>query len=249
MKAIPHQKKGRAFNYLRFAYHFGKAFPKFFGTSAKSCPICENRGRFLAFGQPPRFDALCPSCGGLERHRFLTLWINRNEAEFSGKRILHFAPEELIAQRLKMLGTTYVGTDITEGKADVVLDIQDLDLDDHSFDSIICLHVLEHVDDRRALSELFRVLSPGGIAVLMFPIVEGWATSLEEEDLPEPIRSMADRIRYFGQYDHVRYYGRDVRDRIRDAGFVLEEVSAGEPEVSSYGLLRGETIFLARKPL
>ena len=248
MKGIPHQKKGRAFNYLRFAYHFGKAVPKFFGTGPKSCPVCGNRGRFLAFGQPPRFDAICPSCGGLERHRLLTLWIDRSEAELAGKRILHFAPEELIAARLKALGGTYVGTDIREGKADVVLDIQNLALEDASFDAVVCLHVLEHVDDRRALAEVFRVLTPGGIGVFMFPIVEGWAKSLEEQDLPAPIRSTADRVRYFGQYDHVRFYGRDVRDRIRDAGFALEEISAQEPEVSTHGLLRGETIFLARKP-
>jgi len=248
LKAVRHQRTGHFFNYIRFAYHFGKAFPKFFGTGRKRCPICEYQGRFLAFGNPPRFDVICTSCGGFERHRLLTLWIDGNNSEISGRRILHFAPEELIAARLKAEGQLYVGADITEGKADVVLDIENLELEDESFDVVVCLHVLEHVNDRRALEELYRVLSSGGLALLMFPIIEAWEHSLEEEDLPMPIISRADRIRYFGQYDHVRYYGRDVRDRIRAAGFLIEEFVACEPEVSQYGLLRGETIFLARKP-
>lgn len=249
MKAVAHQRKGWLINFIRFAFHFGRAFPKFFiGTEIKNCSLCGSNSRFLAFGQPPRFDAMCPSCGGLERHRFFALWMNRNLHEVAGKDVLHFAPEEMIAERLRSYCKKYVGADIREGKADMAINIERMTLQDCSFDAIICLHVLEHVNDELALSEMHRVLSVGGIAILMFPIVEGWDRTLEEHDLPGVVFSAPNRTKYFGQHDHVRYYGKDVRGRIEAAGFLLEEVTSQEPDVSAHGLLRGERIFIARKP-
>jgi hypothetical protein len=103
---------------------------------------------------------------------------------------------------------------------------------------------LEHVDDKRALSELFRILEAGGIVVLMFPIVEGWDRTYENPAVNGP----ANRLLHFGQEDHVRYFGRDVRARIQAAGFTLEEFTAEEPLVHLHGLVRGEKVFVARRP-
>ena len=91
---------------------------------------------------------------------------------------------------------------------------------------------------------MFRLLRPGGRAILMTPIVEGWARSYENP----AARTAADRLLHFGQADHVRIYGRDLRDRIRAAGFDLMEYTAVEPDVRVYGLMRGETVFLATRP-
>jgi SAM-dependent methyltransferase len=100
------------------------------------------------------------------------------------------------------------------------------------------------VNDTLALAELFRLLKPGGKAIVSSPIVEGWAETYENP----AVLTTTERLIHFGQQDHVRFYGRDLRDRIRAAGFDLTEVTAVEPDVLTYGLIRGETLFIARKP-
>ncbi len=86
------------------------------------------------------------------------------------------------------------------------------------------------------------MLSARGVAVLMVPIVEGWRETYENPEIADP----AGRTLHFGQRDHVRYYGADFRDRVRNAGFALEEFTAVEPHVARHGLNRGEKIFIAR---
>jgi predicted SAM-dependent methyltransferase len=112
------------------------------------------------------------------------------------------------------------------------------------FDVIVASHILEHVDDRAALREIHATLRSGGLAIIMVPIVEGWATTYENSQ----VVTDADRLRHFGQEDHVRLYGRDLRERIRDAGFDLEEFSGSPADCLCMGLTPGETVFLARKP-
>jgi hypothetical protein len=56
-----------------------------------------------------------------------------------------------------------------------------------------------------------------------------------------------DRELHFGQYDHLQYYGRDVRKNITNSGFLLGEFTSVEPFVSKYGLKRGEKIFVAQR--
>jgi SAM-dependent methyltransferase len=104
--------------------------------------------------------------------------------------------------------------------------------------------VLEHVDDARALEQLRRVLSPNGILLLLTPVVDAWSQTYENPSVGgEP-----DRWLHFGQGDHVRYYGRDIVQRIANAGFDVARYVAAEPEVSRYGLVRGETIYVATVP-
>jgi len=159
--------------------------------------------------------------------------------------VLHFAPEPLLEEIVSAVADVYETSDLF-AKRDVThrVNIEDTGLPDASYDVIICSHVLEHVDDGKALAELYRMLVPGGVALLATPVVEGWATSYENAD----IDGEKDRLLHFGQGDHVRYFGRDIRDRIRKAGFMLEDFAAVEPDVHIYGLQRGETLFVATKP-
>ncbi len=210
----------------------------------RHCTVCGYQGRFVPFGNPPRPHARCLSCGTLERHRLFHLWLMRSGGIGAGQSLLHFAPEPAIRAMVEPLVGRYVTADYLRKDVDLNLDIQAIDLADASFDRIICNHVLEHVDDRRALAELFRILVPGGVALLSTPICEGWAETYEN---PE-VRPGPQAAAHFGQWDHVRFYGRDVRDRIRAAGFLLDEFVAVEPDVLRYGLWRGETLFIATRP-
>lgn len=211
------------------------------GVHPRLCNICGFEGRFRAIGMPPRLDARCPACGSVERQRLFKMWLDANADAFRGKEVLHFAPDSMLVPLLKPLAARYRSADLV-ASADLKLNIEQIALPDASVDAIVCLHVLEHVDDRKALAELRRILRPGGVLALMFPVVEGWRETYENP----AITSQSGRDLHFGQYDHIRYFGADCRTRITAAGFGLEEFTAVEPLVSRHGLIRGETVFAAR---
>ncbi len=228
----------------RFGVDAVKLWPKLFGVHPRECNICGRVGRFLAFGMPPRFDARCPKCGSLERHRLEAIWLGQNKAIIANNTVLHFAPESVLSELLLPVARKYIAADLDGRRGATVLNMENIALDDASVDLIVCNHVLEHVDDAKALSEFYRVLSPGGIALLMFPVIEGWSRTYENPQ----VATERDRIVHFGQADHIRFYGQDVRERIRAAGFELTEFTAEEPEVTRLALARGEKVFVARKP-
>lgn len=139
----------------------------------------------------------------------------------------------------------YVTADLAQVGADLVLDIENIALPDASVDVVLVSHVLEHVNDRAALAEIGRILRPGGRALIMVPIVEGWATTYESST----VRTAKDREEHYGQHDHLRYYGSDVRKRILDAGYSLREWTAPPEVIPRYALQRGEPIFIASPDL
>lgn len=191
------------------------------------CPICETRAAgFLAHGRIPRLNALCPGCGLLERHRIAWLYFQRKTDLLDGteKQVLHIAPEGRFQRRMKSkLGAGYLSGDLFDPAAMVKMDIMDIQYPDASFDVIYCGHVLEHVDDdRQAMREFHRVLRPDGWAVLMVPITA--ERTFEDPSIKDP----AERLRLFGQEDHVRCYGPDFTDRLRDAGFDVDMVKPSE---------------------
>lgn len=215
------------------------------GFAPRHCPICDYEGMFTPFGMPPRIDAHCPSCGSLERHRLYALLIARQTPFGVEDRVLHFSAKHDFGRLVQPLVGEYVTTEIRPStEPDIVLDIEAIDLPDGRFSRVICNHVLEHVDHRKALAELFRILTPGGRAFLTTPVIEGWGETYENPD----VEDRRGRILHFGQQDHSRLFGSDLRDFIREAGFSLSEFTATEPDVHKHGLWRGETIFIARRP-
>jgi SAM-dependent methyltransferase len=214
------------------------------GTGVRECPICGYHGKFKAFGHPPRYNAECPDCRCLERHRLFYLAVQRLQLLSARQSVLHFAPEEVIGQIVRQYDVSYLTADIMAGRASLVLDIQRIALPDRALDLVIVNHVLEHVDDVAALSELYRILKPGGRVIASVPIVEGWDETYENPGVADEIG----RDTHFGQSDHVRYYGRDFRNRITSAGFALQEFTVGGAESVRYSLLRGERIFIGTKP-
>jgi SAM-dependent methyltransferase len=210
------------------------------GGHERKCPICSYQGHFLPFGKPLRMDAMCGKCGSLERHRLLWLWLQGHEVQTP---LVHFAPEPILEQRFRKQFSDYRTADMFMPGVDLKLDIEAIDLPDNSVRTVMCHHVLEHVDDRRALSEMFRVIAPGGSLVCSVPIVEGWEETYE----PPAIQDPAARELHFGQSDHVRYYGRDFRDRVKAAGFELAEFTANGPDSVQFALLRGDKLFIGRK--
>ena len=209
----------------------------------KLCNICGYSGYFQAHWFPVRPEAKCPRCFSLDRHRLLKLWFEDHAGSFAEARVLHFAAEAAVTRFIKPTCREYLTADLAPGRAEIVLNIEAIDLPDSRFDIVVCSHVLEHVDDRRALAELYRVLSCTGFALLMFPLVEGWTTTYEDSSKT----TVEERWQYFGQGDHVRRYGADVRRRIVDAGFTLEEFTGLEPRATLHGLLPGEKLFIAKK--
>ena len=210
-----------------------------------TCPLCGFHGKFRCFGEPVRTAVRCPSCGSLERHRLFALAHRQGALDFKGKDVLAFASDQATRDVIRSSGPgSYDDSSWPPTpEAKFSLDIQSIDLPDGSYDVAVASHVLEHVDDRRALSELFRILRPGGQLIFMIPIAEGWAKTYEDPTKT----SERERHIHFGQFDHVRYYGADVRDRVRDAGFELAEFTASGPETIEYGLMRGEKVFIATR--
>lgn len=212
-------------------------------SHVRHCNICGYVGHFKTFGFPFRLDARCPQCQSLERHRLIKLWFDENKGRMTSKSALHFAPEPAVTRFVKPLVSKYLTTDLDPSLGEVVLNIEAIDMPDNSFDLIICSHVLEHVDDAKALREMHRILRPEGIALLMTPVIEGWRETYEDS----AIVSQQDRALHYGQRDHVRYFGSDIRSRITAAGFKLSEYTAVEPYVHKYALTRGEKVFVASK--
>lgn len=207
--------------------------------------------KFLPYGyENQRENVLSPSTLSLERHRLLWLYLKEHTAFFSDSlKVLHFAPEQAFYKRFRNLkNLDYTTTDLNSPLADVKADICDLPFQDNSFDFILCNHVLEHIpDDTKAMQEILRILKPGGTAILQIPQELDREITFEDDSITDP----KERAKIFGQYDHVRVYGRDFFDKLRRIGFEVEEVDLSsrlEPEVvDRYRLAKGEIIPVARK--
>lgn len=217
----------------------------------KECPLCGDRPEsFLPFGAKPRPNARCPKCGSLERHRLLWLYFREKTNLFKDHlKMLHVAPERQLAQLLKNLSNLeYLSADLESPHAMVKMDITNIQYPDHSFDVIVASHVFEHIpDDGKAMRELYRVLKPGGWAILQVPI---WG----EKTFEDPsITTPEARKREFGQHDHVRRYGWDgkYRERLENSGFLVKvdpfAKTLGPDKVKQYGLQVHEDIYYCEK--
>ena len=208
--------------------------------------------RFLPYGYgQQRPNVLSPSTLSLERHRLLWLFL-KNETAFFHKplKVLHMAPEQCFLSLFKkMKHLDYTTADLYSPIVDVKADILDLPFNDNEFDIVFCNHVLEHIeDDSKAMKELFRVMKPGGMGIFQVPQELAREKTYEDSNINTP----EDRAKHFGQYDHVRIYGKDYFNRLRKAGFKVDEVDYSKtlsPElVEKYCLAKGEILPVCFKP-
>lgn len=195
---------------------------------------------------------ICPACLSTSRER-LVLGMLVQDKHWTGKSVLHIAPEKRVYRRLiqEAVVTTadaepgfYQYTD-PNGKQE---DLCALSFDSHSFALVIANHVLEHIlDDRAAMREVFRVLVPGGRAILQVPYSTSLSATLEDETVIDS----AERSTLFGQRDHVRIYQLDdYCQRLRETGFMVtvyadEQLATLQPNA----IQAGEVFFIIQKPI
>lgn len=208
---------------------------------------------FLPYGYVhQRPNVLSPSTLSLERHRLLWLYLERKTDFFTKPRkMLHFAPEQAFYKRFKKMNhLEYTTTDLNSPLADVKADICDLPFKDNSYDIIFCNHVLEHIpNDDLAMEELYRVLKSGGFAILQIPQDLKRETTFEDDSITDPKK----RAEIFGQYDHVRIYGRDYFSKLKEKGFEVEQIALANEltleEIDRYRIDPKEILPVCHKPI
>ncbi|MHC5308670.1 class I SAM-dependent methyltransferase [Myroides sp. LJL116] len=206
---------------------------------------------FLPYGYATtRANVLSPSTLSLERHRLLWLYLVNETDFFSKKRsVLHFAPEQAFYKRFKkQANLNYITTDLESPLADVKADICNLPFEDNSFDMILCNHVLEHIpDDTKAMQELYRIMKPGAMGIFQVPQDLDRPTTFVDDSITDP----KERTLIFGQYDHVRIYGRDYFDKLAQIGFKVDPVdytsTLSDKEIQTYCLAKGEILPIVYK--
>jgi SAM-dependent methyltransferase len=215
------------------------------GKLRRFCPICGHDGVMISVGHPPRWDARCAQCGSRERHRLLWLWaIRTGTNELNGKRILHFAPEKALREALKN-NSKYETADLRQQGVTHQVDMTQLPMTNETYDVVVANHVLEHIDDdRRAMQELFRILRPGGIALLTVPINPTRELTYEDPTIVDP----GERQAHFNARDHRRFYGLDFGYRLKNAGFLVETFRMTPAEEVTYSLLPMEWLYVATRP-
>ena len=182
--------------------------------------------KFLPYGYgKQRENALSPSTLSLERHRLMWLFLRDDTDFFTSKekiKTLHIAPEQCFLDLFrKQTNLEYITSDLESPIADVKADICNLPFDDNSFNVVFCNHVLEHIiDDTKAMQELYRVLKKGGFGIFQIP----QDLSREKTFEDNTITNRTERAEIFGQYDHVRVYGRDYFSKLRSVGFEVDEI-------------------------
>lgn len=194
----------------------------------------------------------CAVCGSSDRARFVYYIMENftgilNESTCS---ILHFAPELAISEKLRAIhGNQYISADIVSERADVVADITELQFEEEQFGYVICNHVMEHVyEESKAFLEIRRCLQPGGILIFTAPIC--WSQNTYEDD---SVVTASDKIKYYGQEDHVRLYGNDIVERIASYGFDVELLRCNEiineKEIKKFGFLKEDSVLLCKKTI
>ncbi len=246
---------------LRCLFYYGNRY---------KCPVCNHNFRKMLpggfdlevikekeiIGSGLRENNICPYCQSTDRDRLVFEYLKYHTDIFGHKlRVLHVSPEPALYNRLrKQKNILYVtGTKYAEGyyyhKNIESIDLTQLHYGNDEFDMVICNHVLEHItDDSKAMSEIFRVLVKGGVAILQVPISLKLDTTYEDNS----ITGHKDREKHFGQFDHVRIYGKDYKNRLEDAGFKVllydpferQELSVNE---NKYALNVNEKLYIGYK--
>lgn len=269
LKALAKAVVPKQFRLLRYTlYERIRYYPELLFSLGRrlECPICGWKFRRMrpggfdypvltekrVVGASYHYDEVCPRCLSNSRERLLFLYLRTRPDFFSEpKHVLHIAPEPNLGKILRQnKNIKYITADLYEPNVMTRVDVMQMPFSDHSFDVVICNHVLEHVsNDKRAMSELYRILRPGGWAVLQVPVALALETTIEDPTATTDLR----RIDLFGQRDHVRLYAQgDYVERLKSIGFtvVVEQfaLSLMAADVPRYALTPEEVIFVAFKP-
>lgn len=231
---------------------FLKIIGFFYSGNKFEDPISGKKYRkLLPYGRTiMRENALAPHSMSLERHRLIWLYLKSKTDFFvNPKKVLHIAPEYCFVKPFKKLkNLEYVTADLNSPWADVKMDVQNIPFEESTFDVVLCNHVLEHVaSDTKAMQEILRVLKPGGFAILQVPIDYNIETTLEDEKYNTPEL----REKYYQQRDHLRLYGRDYAQRLRNVGFAVIEddfvKTLPKEQVTRYALPFNEILYICKK--
>ncbi len=168
------------------------------------CNCCNKTfSKFLPYGNQPRTNARCPWCLSLERTRLLLCYLERETSVFTPGR------------------GDYIAADLNPALGDMVVDITQIPFPEEYFDYIICSHVLGHVpDEAKAIDEMYRVLKPGGEALVMTVIDLSNPATYENRDVTTP----EERLVHYGEPDLVRLHGTDFGRRLQRANAQVEEI-------------------------
>ncbi len=211
---------------IRLSYPFKKVAPILYKGNNVECPVCERSFRkFLSYGSnvAHRENVLCPYDLTLERHRLMWLYLKDHSNFFTAEnlKVLHIAPEQCFHKRFKaQKNLDYRTADLVSPIADMHFDLHSIPLGDNQFEVVFCNHVMEHVDDAiQCMSELYRVMKPGGWGIMQVPQDLDRADTYEDASITSP----EDREKHYWQKDHVRLFGRDYPDWLQKAGFTVVE--------------------------
>lgn len=253
-------------------YFLKRLVNRIFKLNRRFCPVCQssfcfflplpsfykkNWAKYNFAYKAEDFETLnfrefsCPNCGSTDRDRLFALYLSNSFKPALQSRILDIAPSAGLSRWVKSnLDSKYITADLFMEGVDLKVNIENMsEIDNSEFDLVICSHVLEHVpNDQKALNELFRILKPGGQAILMVPLVNNLEKTLED---PEE-KSTSKRWERFGQDDHIRLYAKgDFIKRISNSGFLVTEKSAEEiiDSPKRFGIHYKSILYIAVKPL
>lgn len=234
------------------------------------CPFCRGRFRRLRpggknnptnqglriVGAGRRRNRKCPRCRSTDRERLVLLDLQwgtdvLNDPDARKRKLLHVAPERRLGRLIEReTHLDYLSVDLDASCAMVEADVTNLQYPDDHFDTIICNHVLEHVaNDRKAMAEIYRVLRPGGLAILQVPVSIALDAIHEDAAIVTP----ESRESAFRQRDHVRIYTPSgYRFRLEQVGFRVEEFDWTRDEhfggpTNRYALNEEERVYAVRK--
>lgn len=218
------------------------------------CPCCKSTFKeFAPFGDNRRRNAWCPNCQGLERHRLLWMYFeNKTNIYKQPLKVLHIAPEDIFFNHFKkQKNIDYHPVDIYPHlypKGTKYFDLLNPEPGTGTFDVIICNHVFQYIeDDKKAIKNIYNLMKRGGWGIMQVPINGKNPVTYEDPSITDPM----ERLKAFGLKEHVRYYGLDYANRLRDAGFNVNvddyTAAFSDEENYKYGFWKGDAIYYCSK--
>ena len=240
---------------IRLSYLFRLVAPILYKGSDVSCPVCEKSfSKFLSYGSDVahRENVLCPHDLTLERHRLMWLYLKDHSDFFTASNlsVLHIAPEQCFIDRFKaQKNLQYLTADLVSPIADMHFDLHSIPLENARFDVVFCNHVMEHVaDPKQCMSELFRVMKPGGWAIMQVPQDFSREQTYEDASITSP----AEREKHFWQKDHVRLFAKDYPSYPESVGFQTVVFDFHQhytnAQIAQYRLMESEVLYIFKKP-